>query len=82
MKATGEGLNRDLDSFDVDVRPRCESALLQIDGRIGEDAGWLVRDLPAPPGFAAAGAVEGGSHSLRSASRQSPPMGHMYWRNT
>ena len=80
IKATGEGLNRDLDSFDVDVGPRCESALLQIDGRIGEDTGWLLRDLPAPPGYAAAGAVEGGSHSPRSASRQSPPMGHLYWR--
>jgi 4'-phosphopantetheinyl transferase len=79
IKATGEGLNRDLDSFDVDVGPRCESALLQIDGRIGEDAGWLVRDLPAPPGYAAAGAVEGGGYSHRSASLQSPPMGHLYW---
>jgi 4'-phosphopantetheinyl transferase len=62
IKASGEGLTRDLDSFDVDVGPGSKSALLQIDGRIGQDAGWLLRDLPAPPGYAAAGALEGGTN--------------------
>jgi 4'-phosphopantetheinyl transferase len=62
IKASGEGLTRDLDSFDVDVGPGSESALLQIDGRFGQDAGWLLRDLPAPPGYAAAGALEGGTN--------------------
>lgn len=81
IKATGEGLSRDLDSFDVDVGAGCEYAILQIDGRIGEDTGWLLRDLPAPPGYAAAGAVGGGRHCLRSVSRGIPPMGHLCWRN-
>lgn len=81
IKATSEGLSRDLDSFDVDVSPGSESALLRIDGRTGEDAGWLLRDLPAPPGYAAAGAVGGRSCFPRSASRQSPPMDQLSWRN-
>ncbi|MCW2573775.1 MAG: phosphopantetheine-protein transferase [Frankiales bacterium] len=81
IKASGEGLTRDLDSFDVDVSPGSKSALLQIDGRIGQDAGWLLRDLPAPPGYAAAGALEGGSYFPRSLGRRSPPIGHPCWRN-
>lgn len=79
IKATGEGLSRDLDSFDVDVGPGSESALLQMDGRMGEDAGWLVQDLPAPLGYVAAGAVEGGGHFPRSTGSQAP-MGHLHWR--
>lgn len=55
IKATGEGLGRDLGSFDVGLAP--VSAPAPRDGRSGTVAGWSLRDLRAPDGYAAAGAV-------------------------
>jgi 4'-phosphopantetheinyl transferase len=69
VKAVGEGLSRALDSFDVDLAPGSTSALRRFDGRSGNVAGWSVRDLQAPTGYAAAGAV--------AVAPWSPPAG---WR--
>jgi 4'-phosphopantetheinyl transferase len=57
IKAVGEGLGRPLDSFDVDLAPGSMAALTQLDGRSGNAAGWSLRDLTAPAGYEAAGAV-------------------------
>jgi 4'-phosphopantetheinyl transferase len=57
VKAIGEGLGRALDSFDVDLAPGSMSALTRLDSRSGNVSGWSLRDLTAPPGYAAAGAV-------------------------
>jgi 4'-phosphopantetheinyl transferase len=63
IKALGEGLGRALGSFDVDLAPESTSALTQLDGRPGNVAGWSLRDLAAPSGYAAAGAVAVALHS-------------------
>ena len=57
IKTSGEGLSRALDSFDVDLAPDSTSALKRMDGRSGQEADLYLRDLPSPPGYAAAGAV-------------------------
>ena len=57
IKAGGEGLGRALDSFDVDLAPGSLSALKRWAGRSGGEADMFLRDLPAPPGYAAAAAV-------------------------
>jgi 4'-phosphopantetheinyl transferase len=57
VKAIGEGLGRALGSFDVDLAPGSMSALTRFEGRSGNVTGWWLRDLTAPPGYAAAGAV-------------------------
>lgn len=56
-KAVGEGLGHALDSFEVDLAPGSVSALTRFDGRSGNVAGWSLRDLTAPTGYAAAGAA-------------------------
>jgi len=53
IKARGDGLARALDSFDVDTVPRS----LRLDSSGPERSEWAVRDLEAPEGFVAAGAV-------------------------
>ena len=57
IKASGEGLARELDSFDVDLTPGSTSALKRFGDRSGDEAGMFLRDLPSPPGYTAAGAV-------------------------
>jgi 4'-phosphopantetheinyl transferase len=57
IKASGEGLALDLDSFDVDLRPGSTSALQRFAGRSGVETEFSLRDLPSPPGYAAAGAI-------------------------
>ena len=57
IKAIGEGLSRALGSFDVDLAPGSTSALTRLDGRPGNVAGWSLRDVAAPSGYVAAGAV-------------------------
>lgn len=52
IKATGEGLRRSLDSFDVPL-----DAALPAPWRIG--GRWTIVDLPPVPGYASALAVEG-----------------------
>lgn len=57
VKAAGEGLGRALDSFDVDLAPGSVSALRRFEDLPGGQCGWSLRDLPAPAGYVAAGAV-------------------------
>jgi 4'-phosphopantetheinyl transferase len=54
IKAGGEGLERALDSFEVD-------------GAQGSTE-WILEDLPSPAGYAAAGAVVGGNMQWRELS--------------
>jgi 4'-phosphopantetheinyl transferase len=65
IKAVGEGLSFPLDQFDVSLAPGETAALLTVRGDAGEAARWSVVDLPAPPGYAAALAVEGHGWHLR-----------------
>jgi 4'-phosphopantetheinyl transferase len=57
LKASGEGLGLRLDSFDVELAEGSTSALERFAGRPGNLAEWSLRDLPSPPGYAAAGAI-------------------------
>jgi 4'-phosphopantetheinyl transferase len=65
VKADGKGLGHALDSFDVDLAPDSTSALRRYAGRPGDESGWIVRDLPSPPGYAAAGAIAAPPGGLR-----------------
>lgn len=56
IKATGEGLGRPLNSFEVDITNSI-AAMRQFDGLPGGRSGWSLRELRSPPGFVAAGAV-------------------------
>jgi 4'-phosphopantetheinyl transferase len=62
LKAIGDGIGAGLDAFDVDLAPCSRSALRRYAGRPGEEAPLSLRDLPAPAGYVAAGAVEAGSN--------------------
>jgi 4'-phosphopantetheinyl transferase len=78
IKATGEGLSRALGSFDVDLAPGSTSALSRFDGRSGDAAGWSLRELIAPTGYAAAGAAAvtvRGAPPWRELSLQAPDGG-------
>ena len=57
VKALGEGFYRALDSFDVDLAAGSTSALTRFDGECGDAARCSLRDLAAPSGYEAAGAV-------------------------
>lgn len=59
VKATGEGLSRPLDSFEVSVAPGGPSPLLRVleDGPSG--TAWRMTDLPEVPGYATALVVGG-----------------------
>jgi 4'-phosphopantetheinyl transferase len=70
VKAVGEGLGRALDSFDVDLAPGSTSALIRFDGRAGDVAGWSLRELTAPAGYEAAGAVAVGPPASRTRWRE------------
>jgi 4'-phosphopantetheinyl transferase len=66
LKAIGDGIGTGLDTFDVDLAPGSTSALERYAGRPGDEAPLSLRELPAPAGYIAAGAVEAGStHELR-----------------
>lgn len=58
IKALGDGLSRPLHSFEVELAPGSVSALRRIDRRSGSQSGWALRDLMAPVGYTAAGAVD------------------------
>src|SRR5262249_49092700 len=58
IKAGGEGLERPLDSFEVDGAPG--------------SAEWVLQDLPSPAGYAAAGAVAGAEAQWRELSIEGP----------
>ena len=56
IKALGDGLRRPLNAFTVTVDR--SAALLDAPG-------WTLRDVPVPPGYSPALAVEGGAASVR-----------------
>lgn len=58
IKATGDGLSRPLDSFDVSFAPD-EPAQLCNRGDLGESARWWLEDLHPVSGFAAAIVMDG-----------------------
>jgi 4'-phosphopantetheinyl transferase len=56
IKATGEGLRRPLDSFELDVTDSMV-AIKRFDKLPGDSCGWSLRELTSPTGHVAAGAV-------------------------
>lgn len=58
MKATGDGLGRALDTFDVSLLPGAPAALLHVDGDRAEAARWSLRTLAPDPEYVAALAAE------------------------
>lgn len=67
VKATGDGLSMPLDRFDVSLAPPGPGPILLDARHRPEDAGrWLLRDLDAGEGFAAAVAVEGDGWRVRA----------------
>ncbi len=67
IKARGEGLSLPLDHFDVTVAPE-EPPRLHVEGAPEEAARWSLHRLAAPPGYAAALAVQG--HDVQISSRR------------
>jgi 4'-phosphopantetheinyl transferase len=57
IKARGEGLSHPLSEFDVAVGAAPTKILLATRPDPGETRRWLLRDVPVPPGYAAAVAV-------------------------
>lgn len=68
IKATGDGLSRPLDGFDVSLVPGQPASLLNVSNDPGEAARWSLRAVTPEPSYTAAMAVEG--HSWRLACWQ------------
>jgi 4'-phosphopantetheinyl transferase len=64
LKASGEGLQRSLDAFDVTVAAD-EPRLLEVRDRVGDASRWSLRQLRPSDDFVAALAVEGDDWQLR-----------------
>jgi 4'-phosphopantetheinyl transferase len=65
VKGLGAGLSVPLDSFDVAFGPGVAPALLRLADSLNEASPWSMHDIAAPPGYAAALAVEGRHHQLQ-----------------
>lgn len=59
LKAQGVGLSRSLGSFDVELNPALPARLIATRPDAGEAGQWNLHDIEAPPGYAAATAIEG-----------------------
>lgn len=59
IKATGDGLSLPLDQFDVSLGPGESNALLATRPDASEAGRWLLREVPAGPGYMAALCVVG-----------------------
>jgi 4'-phosphopantetheinyl transferase len=59
IKATGEGLYRALDSFEVSLAPGESVSLLRVENCAVSAGAWQMRDLAKVPGYAGALVVEG-----------------------
>lgn len=59
IKATGEGMSRRLDSFDVSLRPGEAARLLHVEGEPPGALRWELRALPELPGYGAALVITG-----------------------
>jgi 4'-phosphopantetheinyl transferase len=66
IKATGAGLGRPLDAFDVSVRPDEPAMLRETRPDRAEAARWVIRDLDVGPDHRAAVAVEGSDWQLKT----------------
>lgn len=69
IKATGDGLSLPLDQFDVSLSDEEENALLETRPDSTERERWLLREVPAGPGYVAAVCVEGKHWKLRDWSQ-------------
>ena len=58
IKASGDGLSRSLDKFDVSLVPGEPARLLRTEGDSKGASRWSIQDLKPASGFAAAFAVE------------------------
>jgi 4'-phosphopantetheinyl transferase len=58
VKATGSGIARALNRFDVSLAPDEPARILSIDGQPELAATWSLHDLAPTPGFAGALAVQ------------------------
>jgi len=65
IKATGEGLARPLDQFEVSLSPGKPAQLLSVEGASEEAANWSLEALGPAPGYVAAVAVQGHDWQLR-----------------
>lgn len=59
LKASGEGLSRPLDAFDVPLAPGEPPRLLRVADSPDEVHRWTMHELPMPPDYAATLCVEG-----------------------
>lgn len=59
LKATGDGLARPLDQFDVSLSPGEPARLLHVEGDVQETARWSLQALAPACGYVATLAVEG-----------------------
>lgn len=66
LKARGEGLHLELDSFDVSIAPGEPAALLRSSAGPEEISRWSIYDLDVGPDFAAALMVEGHGMQINS----------------
>jgi 4'-phosphopantetheinyl transferase len=64
LKATGDGLARPLDQFDVSLAPGDPAKLIRVAGDSQEVSRWSLRALAPAPGYVAAVVVEGQRGSL------------------
>jgi 4'-phosphopantetheinyl transferase len=65
LKATGEGLARALDSFDVTLGPDEEPALVRVEGEAGSEGRFYLAEVAMPTGYRGALAVEGAPSGVR-----------------
>jgi 4'-phosphopantetheinyl transferase len=65
VKARGDGLAMDLDSFSVSLSPGEPAALLDVQGHPEEALAWSLTELDFDPSFAAALAVRAGECRVR-----------------
>jgi 4'-phosphopantetheinyl transferase len=59
LKARGDGLWMGLDQFEVSIDRAAPPRVVHTAWDAGEAGRWTLRDLPVPPGFAAALVVQG-----------------------
>jgi 4'-phosphopantetheinyl transferase len=66
IKATGDGLSRPLNGFDVSMVPGEPARLLAIEGYSEEVSQWFLQDMKGIPEYAAALAIKSTCHNIRS----------------